>query len=140
MGDMNLRNSNFLKAILFFSFSSILPGSISIDGKLTEPEWQQAEVIDDFVTVYPNDKSKPKFKTEVRIFSDDKGIYFGFVNEQPIETHTPLKHPRDKWFVDADRNFIMIDFDGNATVGYEFSVTLGDTLRDAILTLSLIHI
>ena len=28
----------------------------------------------------------------------------------------------------------MIDFDGNATVGYEFSVTLGDTLRDAIIT------
>ena len=82
---MNLRNSNFLKAILFFSFSSILPGSISIDGKLTEPEWQQAEVIDDFVTVYPNDKSKPKFKTEVRIFSDDKGIYFGFTNEQSID-------------------------------------------------------
>ena len=126
-----------LKKILVFIFSffsSILVTAITVDGNLDEPEWQKAKIINDFVTVYPNDKSKPKFKTEVRIFSDEKGIYFGFTNEQPIETHTPLKHPRDKWFVDADRNFIMIDFDGNATVGYEFSVTLGDTLRDAVWT------
>ena len=126
-----------LKKILVFIFSffsSILVTAITVDGNLDELEWQKAKIINDFVTVYPNDKSKPKFKTEVRIFSDDKGIYFGFTNEQPIDTHTPLKHPRDKWFVDADRNFVMIDFDGNATVGYEFSVTLGDTLRDAVWT------
>ena len=128
---MNLKK---ILVLLISIFSSFLVTSITVDGKLDEPEWQKAKLINNFVTVYPNDKSKPKFKTEVRIFSDDKGIYFGFKNEQPIETHTPLKHPRDKWYVDADRNFIMIDFDGNATVGYEFSVTLGDTLRDAIWT------
>ena len=100
-------------ALVFSLFPSFLLASITVDGKLDEPEWQNAQSISDFVTVYPNDKSKPEFKTEVRVFSDDKGIYFGFTNEQPIETHTPLKHPRDKWFVDADRNFIMIDFDGH---------------------------
>ena len=123
-----------LKTFLLFIFSGVITASITVDGILDEPVWENAQTLSDFVTVYPNDKSKPKYKTEVKIFSDDKGIYFGFINEQPIETHTPLKHPRDKWFVDADRNFIMIDFDGNATVGYEFSVTLGDTLRDAIIT------
>ena len=83
-----------LKKILVFIFSffsSILVTAITVDGNLDEPEWQKAKIINDFVTVYPNDKSKPKFKTEVRIFSDEKGIYFGFTNEQPIETHTPLK-------------------------------------------------
>jgi len=123
-----------LKTFLLFIFSGVITASITVDGILDEPAWENAQTLSDFVTVYPNDKSKPKYKTEVKVFSDDKGIYFGFINEQPIETHTPLKHPRDKWFVDADRNFIMIDFDGNATVGYEFSVTLGDTLRDAIIT------
>ncbi len=123
-----------LKTFLLFVFSGVITATITVDGILDEPAWENAQTLSDFVTVYPNDKSKPKYKTEVKVFSDEKGIYFGFVNEQPIETHTPLKHPRDKWFVDADRNFIMIDFDGNATVGYEFSVTLGDTLRDAIIT------
>ncbi len=131
MENMNLRKTSI---IIFSLFSSFMVASIVVDGKLDEPEWQKAKLIRDFVTVYPNDKSKPKFETEVRFFSDDKGIYFGFKNEQPIQSNTPLKHPRDKWFVDADRNFIMIDFDGNASVGYEFSVTLGDTLRDSIIT------
>ena len=131
MGSMNLKLVAFLFVFLFSAFSS---AAILVDGKLDEPEWQEAQKISNFLTVYPNDKSKPKFKTEVRIFSNKKGIYFGFSNEQPIKTQTVLKHPRDKWWVDADRNFIMIDFDGNANSGYEFSITLGDTLRDAIWT------
>ena len=125
---------NFSKKYLIILFFSQLSFTINIDGILDEPEWNQAKVIEDFLTVYPNDKSIPKYKTQVLYFSDEKGLYFGITNEQPISTHTLLKHPRDKWFVDADRNFIMIDFDGNATVGYEFAVTLGDTLRDAIWT------
>tara|TARA_B100000003_G_scaffold75711_1_gene67722 strand:+ start:2448 stop:4769 length:2322 start_codon:yes stop_codon:yes gene_type:complete len=128
---MNLKLFPFLIVSIFSNFIS---AEIFIDGKLEELEWQNAQIISDFVTVYPNDKSQPKFKTEVRIFSNEKGMYFGFTNVQPIETHTLLKHPRDKWWVDADRNFIIIDFDGNANAGYEFSITLGDTLRDAIWT------
>ena len=74
---MSLKKTSFL---VFSIFSSFLFASITIDGKLDEPEWQKAQLISDFVTVYPNDKSKPKFKTEVRVFSNDKGIYFGFTN------------------------------------------------------------
>jgi len=119
--------------ILLFT-SNLISASLIIDGKLDEPEWNQAKVVSDFLTVYPNNKSIPDYKTEVKFFSDEKGIYFGIKNVQPILSHSPLKHPRDKWFVDADRNFIIIDFDGNANVGYEFAITLGDTLRDAIWT------
>tara|TARA_B100000900_G_scaffold409077_1_gene424363 strand:- start:1970 stop:4291 length:2322 start_codon:yes stop_codon:yes gene_type:complete len=128
---MNLKLSQFLLVFIFSGFSS---AAILVDGKLDELEWLDAQKISDFLTVYPNDKSKPKVRTEVRIFSNEKGIYFGFSNEQPIKTQTVLRHPRDKWWVDADRNFIIIDFDGNANSGYEFSITLGDTLRDAIWT------
>ena len=65
-------------ALVISLFPSFLLAAITVDGKLDEPEWQKAKIINDFVTVYPNDKSKPKFKTEVRIFSDEKGIYFDF--------------------------------------------------------------
>ena len=75
---MNLKKN---LVFIFSLFSSILVTSISIDGNLDEPEWQKAKLISDFVTVYPNDKSKPKFKTEVRIFSNDKGIYFVHVKK-----------------------------------------------------------
>ena len=77
----NMSLKKIIPLFIFSLFSSLIVTSITIDGKLDEPEWQNAKLISDFVTVYPNDKSKPKFKTEVRIFSDDKGIYFGFKNE-----------------------------------------------------------
>ena len=84
MGSMNLKLVAFLFVFLFSAFSS---AAILVDGKLDEPEWQEAQKISNFLTVYPNDKSKPKFKTEVRIFSNKKGIYFGFSNEQIGRAH-----------------------------------------------------
>ena len=116
--------------LLFISTASF--SVINIDGNLTESEWNNAEILDNFLTVFPYDKSIPKYKTKVKYFSNEKGIYFGVVNEQPYETQIAQKHPRDSWDVDADRIFLIIDFDANANTGYEFAVTLGDSLRDAI--------
>ena len=42
------------------------------------------------------------------------------------------KHPRDSFYANADRNYVIIDFNNNANIGYEFTVTLGDSIRDAI--------
>ena len=73
--------------LVFSLFPSFLFASITVDGKLDEPEWQKAQSISDFVTVYPNDKSKPEFKTEVKVFSDDKGIYFGFTKKNSYKSN-----------------------------------------------------
>ena len=125
-------NKKYLAIGLIFIHSYIF--GINIDGKLSETEWLNAKSFDNFVTVFPNDKSKPKYKTEVKYFSDKKGIYFGVISEQPYETQTSKKHVRDDFMVSADRIFIIIDFDGNANTGYEFGVSIGDSLRDAIYT------
>ena len=79
-----------LKTFLLIVFSGFITATITIDGVLDEPAWENAQTLSDFVTVYPNDKSKPKYKTEVKIFSDDKGIYFGFVNEQLFINKTKI--------------------------------------------------
>ena len=44
-------------ALVFSLFPSFLLAAITVDGKLDEPEWQNAQSISDFVTVYPNDLS-----------------------------------------------------------------------------------
>ena len=62
-------NHKKILVLVFSLFPSFLFAAITIDGKLDEPEWQNAQSISDFVTVYPNDKSKPEFKTEVRAVS-----------------------------------------------------------------------
>ena len=105
---------------------------MTIDGNLSESEWRNAKELDNFLTVFPNDKSNPKYKTKIKYFSNQDGLYFGIINEQPLSTQVSQKHPRDVSYVDSDRIFLIIDFDANANIGYEFTVSLGDSLRDAI--------
>ena len=69
MGNMKLK---LLKTFLLFLFSGVITATITVDGILDEPAWENAQTLSDFVTVYPNDKSKPKYKTKVKVFSDDK--------------------------------------------------------------------
>ena len=123
-------NYFFFICILYSSFLS----SIVIDGNLTEKEWINAKQFKDFVTVSPNTLQNSKYETIVKYFSTKEGIYFGVINKQPVSEQSLQKHQRDFFFADADRIFLMIDFEGKGNVGYEFTVSLGGSLRDAIVT------
>ena len=123
------------KKIIYFlltTFYIVNIHSITIDGELNEPEWQKAKSFTDFLTIFPDTLAPPKYRTEAKYFSDEKGIYFAFINYQPKEKQTFQKHPRDSFYANADRNYVIIDFNNNANIGYEFTVTLGDSIRDAI--------
>ena len=50
-----------LKTFLLIVFSGAITATINVDGILDEPAWENAQTLSDFVTVYPNDKSKPKY-------------------------------------------------------------------------------
>ena len=126
-----IRLFNYYYFFIFLFFSSFI-SSITIDGNLSESEWRNAKELDNFLTVFPNDKSNPKYKTKIKYFSNQDGLYFGIINEQPLSTQVSQKHSRDASNVDSDRIFLIIDFDANANIGYEFTVSLGDSLRDAI--------
>ncbi len=121
--------------IIYFFISILLISnafSITIDGDLSDDEWSNAETLEGFLTVFPDTLEKPKYKTEVKYFTDYKGIYFGITNYQPKSTQVIERHQRDSFYANADRNYVMIDFDNNASAGYEFTVTLGDSIRDSI--------
>ena len=123
---------NFFLLLIIYS-SSFYSFAMNIDGLLNESEWENAQEFDDFLTVYPNNQSKPKYKTNVKYFSTSEGIYFGITNSQPISEQTLQQHSRDYFYADVDRVVLMIDFEGKGNVGYEFTVSLGDSLRDAIV-------
>ena len=52
-------------------------GSIIIDGKLDEPAWQAAPVIDAFTQSYPQQGAKPSDPTVARVLYDDAALYVG---------------------------------------------------------------
>jgi Domain of unknown function (DUF5916)/Carbohydrate family 9 binding domain-like len=50
---------------------------ITIDGNLSEAAWGNAPLINEFLTVEPQQNKMPFFKTEVRLLYDDKNLYVG---------------------------------------------------------------
>lgn len=54
-------------------------GSITLDGKLDEADWQTADVADDWYTNFPVDTVRAPFQTEARFTFDDEFFYASFV-------------------------------------------------------------
>ena len=115
-------------------FSAYVSAEIIVDGRLDETEWQQAQRFENFVETRPFSLSESTHPTEVLIITDEKGIYFGFINEQPWDTRYRRKQERDSMWSDSDRNFLSIDFDGKANIGYFFGVSLGGSMSDGSIS------
>ena len=50
---------------------------ITVDGRMTEPVWQQAPSISEFVQREPAEGSAPSQRTDARVAFDDKALYVG---------------------------------------------------------------
>jgi hypothetical protein len=108
--------------------------AISIDGVLDEPEWAQAQVYKDFVTVEPLTGEAAKYSTQARLFTNAEGVFIGFTNYQPATIkRVNRQFPRDAE-IKADRNVVSIDFDGTALAGYDFTVGSANSQQDGIVT------
>lgn len=120
----------FINLSLLLSFNIY---AVSVDGILDEPEWQQAESFSTFYEVYPFTLEPAKNQTEVKIFTNQDGIYVGFINIQDPSTMGSYKHVRDEWNTKTDRNAFYIDFDGDGNTAYTFMLSLGDSLLDSTI-------
>jgi hypothetical protein len=108
--------------------------AITIDGKLDEAEWQQAQRLDGFKTTEPYTQGEPELATQVRVWSDENGIYFGFICDQPPATERVRTRGQRDQFTPGDRVNLMLDFDGTGQTGYEFTAYLGGQKQDAIIS------
>ena len=115
-------------------FSAYVSAEITIDGRLDEAEWKQAQRFASFVETRPFSLKESTIPTEVLVLTDEKGIYIGFINQQSWDTRYRRKQERDAMWSDSDRNFISIDFDGKANMGYFFGVSLGGSMSDGSIS------
>ena len=122
----------FFLTTLLFSTILIKAESIVIDGILDEPEWTNAYSISEFYQTSPFNLQKSQDETLVYIFSNEDGIYVGFINKQSNSSMLSKKTLRDEMTSLSDKNSINIDFDGDGNKAYILTVNLGDSLFDAI--------
>lgn len=103
--------------------------AIEVDGKLDEPEWQQAQVFNHFIQNWPDTGEAPRFNTKVLLITNKDGIFVGFVNQQPRDARSRRYSGHDQ-FTSADFDMVFIDFNGDGNTAYEFVATLGGGTMD----------
>ena len=118
--------------LVIFSTCNAISGTMIIDGNLDEPEWAKAFSVNEFYQTSPYNLERSKDQTTVYIFSNEDGIYVGFVNSQSNLSMSSRKTLRDESSSLSDRNAINIDFDGDGNKAYILAVSLADSLFDAI--------
>ncbi len=128
----SLARSVALVSLIFVTTVTAEP--LQLDGQLDEPEWAQAERLDDFVTVMPLTRAAPAVRTEVRVLAREEGLYLGVWCEQPADVPR-TRHPTTRDVqARADRLNVMIDFDGRGVTAYELTVSLSGGIQDAQIT------
>jgi hypothetical protein len=104
-----------------------------IDGRLDEPAWSTAPVIDGFRQSYPLDGAPPSERTRVRVLYDDDALYVGFDCEQ---THAPIRERLTRRDRDSESEWaqVMIDPLAEGKMAFAFMVNVSGVLMDAIAT------
>ena len=128
---------NKIKTFFFLILLGItLPAfsKITVDGVLDEKEWQTAQTIDEFFVVSPFSLETPPLKTKALVYSNEEGLYIGFINAQDMDSRDRRTHRRDDLMHTFDRNVIVVDFDNKANTGYMLGVSLSDALIDLTIT------
>jgi hypothetical protein len=105
-----------------------------IDGKLSDPAWQDAALIDTFLQVTPVPGGKPSQRTDVRILTDGEFIYFGIrchdTNPEEIVANVMLRDAR-LWY--NDRIVIGLDTFNDRRNGYAFEVNPRGSRHDVLI-------
>jgi hypothetical protein len=108
--------------------------SFTIDGKLDEKHWENANTASDFVNWTPTPGVNATMDTEVKILYDDEAFYLGAIlhvnNKDSIAKELTLRDDigNTDWFG------VIIDTYGNGTDGFEFIVGATGVQFDAKFT------
>ncbi|HNP77159.1 MAG: DUF5916 domain-containing protein [Cyclobacteriaceae bacterium] len=109
-------------------------GKINIDALMNEPDWEAAEVANQFRQYFPFDSSYAKVKTDVRMTYDDRFIYVYAVmyNQGPRKyVTTSLRRDFFGGFIDAFN--VIIDTYKDKTNAFQFGVTPYGVQREGLI-------
>src|SRR3954470_15801047 len=111
-----------------------ISSSISLDGKLDEPEWRDAQVFT-LTQQSPRPGQPTPYKTDVRVLVSNDAIYFGFTCKDPnpdaIAIHTMR---RDGDEAGDDTVALLLDTYGDRRTGYFFQINAAGTRVDGLIS------
>ena len=110
-----------------------VPEGFAVDGKLDECIWATLLGADGFLVDDPDTLAEPIYRTVVKAFYTDKGLYVGIDMEQPNDTLVRRLSSRDALYIRRDRVGVSLDTSGEGRYGYWINVALGGSQSDGTL-------
>ncbi len=108
--------------------------AIVIDGHIDPDEWAGARHITDFRLTQPLSLEPSPYPTEAWVKSTPEGLAVAFRNIQPPDVPRTRTRTRRDEGGQLDRINVMVDFDGDGRIGYDFMVTLAGGIADEVIT------
>ena len=112
-----------------------LLGEIKIDGLLNEPDWENAPVLDEFLTTEPSEKGIPSASTIVRVIANEKSVVIGIECKDPNPDNiVRFSKVRDADISNEDHIKVVLDpfLDGQS--GFIFAVNAFAARYDALVS------
>jgi hypothetical protein len=118
----------------FTIYAKKFSAEIKIDGKLSEPVWDQIPPITQFIQTNPVEGQPASERTEVRIFYDDRHLYFGFrcYDSEPDKIVARLDAHDARTF--SDSVDILLDTFHDLRTAYFFSINARGVQFDATVS------
>ena len=110
-------------------------GSIIVDGRLDEAEWQKAPAATEFFQKDPDEGQPASERTEIRILFDDEAIYVGarMFDREPLAIARHLTRRDDDGESVADAFHVAFGPRNDGLTGVHFGVTAAGTQVDESL-------
>jgi len=111
-----------------------MDGSLTIDGRLDEPAWRTAEIIDAFAQTDPREGEPPTLRTRVQVLAGPGGLAIGIVCEDPDPSRiVSFSVRRDAPLGNEDHIRVVLGpfLDGRS--GYVFAVNPSGARYDGLI-------
>ncbi len=114
------------------AFAVRTPTPPTIDGKLSEPEWQLTKPETTFTQFLPIEGSQPNEKTEIRFLYDDEALYVGCRMYDPDPAGIVARLARRDDEVESDYISLRIDSYNDNQTDFEFTVSAAGVKTDIL--------
>ena len=115
-------------------FVKYIEGTIHLDGKLDEPQWQTAGKGSDFWQFFPSDSTKAINYTEFRLMYNDNTLYIGIRAEAKSDNFIVSSLRRDFGGTSNDNVTLMFDTFKDGTTAFLFGMTPYGVQREVFVS------
>lgn len=120
--------------VLCFLLLPVRALAVDIDGRIEPGEWDGARHVTRFVQTQPMTGKLAVWRTEAWVMATPEGLAVAFRNTQPPGASRTMQRVQRDFEDQVDRNNVMVDFNGDGQVGYNFTISSTGGVYDAVVT------